>query len=257
MEISPVWRVPRLWLLLLVAARILVFPLARLRVSGSLPPQLRGGPVILATNHVSPFDPVVMMAACHRAGIVPRFMATGGVFRAPVVGAIMRHCGHIRVDRNTAHVADALPAAAKALAENSAVLVYPEGRIGLDPWMWPERGKTGTARMAQMSGAPVLPVAQWGTHAVIPWEAPKRVGRALLRAVLTRPVVQVRFGDRPVDLSSAQTGSPGAQAMHATRLIMDAIDETLTPLRRDEMRTPKVIDSSRPHDLSRVRPRTD
>jgi 1-acyl-sn-glycerol-3-phosphate acyltransferase len=103
----------------------------------------------------------------------------------------------------------------------------------------------------------VLPVAQWGTHAVIPWEAPKRVGRALLRAVLTRPVVQVRFGDRPVDLSSAQTGSPGAQAMHATRLIMDAIDETLTPLRRDEMRTPKVIDSSRPHDLSRVRPRTD
>jgi hypothetical protein len=91
---------------------------------------------------------------------------------------------------------------------------------------------------------------------VLPWEAPKRAGRALLRSLLTRPVVQVRFGDRPVDLSPAQIGTPGAQALHATRLIMDAIDETLTPLRLDEMQTPKVIDSSRPHDLSRVRPRT-
>ncbi|MEU8658250.1 lysophospholipid acyltransferase family protein [Actinoplanes philippinensis] len=255
METSPVWRVPRLWRWLLVVARIVVFPLARLRVSGGLPEQLRDGPVILAANHVSPFDPVVIMAACHKAGIAPRFMATGGVFRAPIVGSIMRHCGHIRVDRNTAHVADALPNAAKALAENSAVLVYPEGRIGLDPWMWPERGKTGAARMAQMSGAPVLPVAQWGTHAVLPWEAPKHLGRALLRALLTRPLVQVRFADRPVDLTGAETGTPGAQALHATRLIMDALDETLAPLRRDEMQTPKVIDTSRPHDLSRVRPR--
>ncbi|GIF41356.1 lysophospholipid acyltransferase family protein [Actinoplanes xinjiangensis] len=255
METSPVWRVPRLWLFLLAAARILVFTLARLRVYGGLPAQLTGGPVILATNHVSPFDPIIIMAACHRAGIAPRFMATGGVFRTPVIGTIMRHCGHIRVDRNTAHVADALPAAAKALAANSAVLVYPEGRIGLDPWMWPERGKTGTARMAQMSGAPVLPVAQWGTHAILPWQAPKRAGRALLRALLTRPVVQVRFADQPVDLSPAHVGTPGAQTLHATRLIMDAIDETLTPLRRDEMQMPRVIDASRPHDLSRVRPR--
>ncbi|GAA4968927.1 lysophospholipid acyltransferase family protein [Actinoplanes utahensis] len=257
MQTSPVWRVPRLWRLLLALSRIVVFPLARLRVSGGMPEPLRGGPVILATNHVSPFDPVIVMAACHRVGIVPRIMATGGVFRTPVVGAIMRHCGHIRVDRDTAHVADALPAAAKALAENSAVLVYPEGRIGLDPWMWPERGKTGAARMAQMSGSPVLAVAQWGTHAVIPWAAPRHLGRALLKAVLTRPVVRVRFADHPVDLSSAQTGSPGAQAMHATRLIMDAIDETLTPLRRDEMRMPRVIDVTRPHDPSRIRPRRD
>lgn len=256
MDTSPVWRVPRLWRLLLALSRIVVFPLARLRVTNGVPERLRGGPVILVANHVSPFDPLVIMAACHRAGIVPRIMATGGVFRTPVVGAVMRHCGHIRVDRNTTHVADALPAAAKALAENSAVLVYPEGRIGLDPWMWPERGKTGAARMAQMSGAPVLPVVQWGTHAVIPWEAPKRLGRAVLKALLRRPVVRVRFGDQAVDLSGVDAGTPGAQAMQATRLIMEAIDETLTPLRQDEMRMPRTVDASRPHDLSRVRPRT-
>ncbi|MDI6105069.1 lysophospholipid acyltransferase family protein [Actinoplanes sp. NEAU-A12] len=255
MDTSPVWRVPRLWRLLLALSRIVVFPLARLRVTNGVPEELRGGPVILAANHVSPFDPVVLMAACHKAGVVPRIMATGGVFRTPVVGAVMRHCGHIRVDRNTMHVADALPVAAKALAENSAVLVYPEGRIGLDPWMWPERGKTGTARMAQLSGAPVLPVAQWGTHAVIPWEAPKGLGRALVKALVRRPVVQVRFGDRAVDLAGAGSGSPGAQAMQGTRLIMEAIDETLTPLRLGEMQMPRTVDTSRPHDLSRVRRR--
>ncbi|HWS35000.1 MAG TPA: lysophospholipid acyltransferase family protein [Actinoplanes sp.] len=248
MESSSVWRAPRLWRSLLVVARVLVFPLARLEVSGGMPVGLRGGPVILASNHISPFDPVIVAAACHKAGIVPRFMATGGVFRAPVVGSLMRHCGHIRVDRNTTHVADALPAAANALSEGSVVLVYPEGRIGLDPWMWPERGKTGVARMAQMSGAPVLAVAQWGTHAVVPYAAPKGLLKALVRAVFTRPVVRVRFADGPVELHDERP-------LQATQLIMEAIDATLTPLRRDEMRMPRVVDSSRPHDPSRVRPR--
>jgi 1-acyl-sn-glycerol-3-phosphate acyltransferase len=247
------WQAPRIWRFLLAVSPLVVAPLCRLRVSGEIPEALRRGPVVLAANHVSPFDPAVLIAACHRAGLTPRIMATGGVFRAPVVGSIMRRCGHIRVDRRTAQVANALTDAAKALDEGSMVLVYPEGRIGLDPLMWPERGKTGVARMAELAGAPVLPVAQWGTHAVIPYEAPKRLGRAVLRALFRRPVVHVRFGS-PVDLSGV-SGTPGARAMHATRLIMDGIDAALTPLRADEMRTPKVIDTSRPLDLSRVRPR--
>ena len=247
------WQAPRLWRFLLALSRFVVLPLCRLQVSGDVPTELRDGPVILAANHISPFDPAVLMAACHRIGVTPRIMATGGVFRAPLVGPVMRRCGHIRVDRNTYRAADALAAAARALGEGSMVLVYPEGRIGLDPWMWPERGKTGVARMAATTGAPVLPVAQWGTHAVIPYEAPKRLGRALLKALLRRPVVHVRFGE-PVDLS-AVTGTPGARAMRTTRLIMTAIDETLAPLRAGEMRMPAVVDPSRPPDMSRVRPR--
>lgn len=253
MNANETWRAPRVWRWLLTISPGVVGPLCRLRVSGTVPAELRSGPVILAANHVSPFDPAVLVAACHAIGLTPRIMATGGVFRAPLVGAIMRRCGHIRVDRNTARAANALTDAVKALGEGSAVLVYPEGRIGLDPWMWPERGKTGVARMAEMSGAPVVPVAQWGTHAVIPYEAPKRLGRALLKALWRRPVVHVRFGE-PVDLSGV-TGTPGARAMRATRLIMEGIDATLTPLRADQMRTPRVVDTSRPRDMSRVRPR--
>lgn len=253
METSTTWRAPLLWRFLLALSRVVIAPLCRLRVVGSVPEELRRGPVILAANHVSPFDPLVMVAACHKAGIAPRIMITGGVFDAPVVGAAMRTCEHIRVDRGKAQVADALPAAAQALKDGSMVLVYPEGRIGLDPWMWPERGKTGVARMASMTGAPVLPVAQWGAHAVLPYEAPKNIGRALLRALVRRPVVTVGFGV-PVDLSGV-SGTPGAQAMRATRLIMEGIDAALAPLRAGEMEMPRYVDVSRPEDLSRVRPR--
>jgi 1-acyl-sn-glycerol-3-phosphate acyltransferase len=253
MESAP-WRTPLAWRFMLVLGRIIVWPLCRLRVTGAVPVPLRSGPLILAANHVSPFDPIVMTAACHKAGIAPRILATGGLFDAPIAGAAMRAAGHIRVDRDTSHVADALPAAARALRGGAMVLVYPEGRIGLDPWMWPERGKTGVARMAALAGAPVLPVAQWGAHAVLPYETPKHLLRNLLRAVRHRPIVQVDFGTVPVDLTGL-TGTPGAQAMHATRRIMAAIDDALAPLRRDEMQTPHLVDHTRAYDVSRVRPR--
>ncbi|MEV4352244.1 lysophospholipid acyltransferase family protein [Actinoplanes sp. NPDC049596] len=256
MDSSSSPRVPLMWRFMLVLARIVVVPLCRLRVVGTVPAHLRGRPLILAANHVSPFDPIVMTAACHKAGIAPRIMATGGLFDAPIAGAAMRAAGHLRVDRQTARVADALPAATRALLDGAMVFVYPEGRIGLDPWMWPERGKTGVARMAFAAGAPVLPVAQWGAHAVLPYTTPEHLLRSLLRAMRHRPVVHVRFGDTPVDLSGV-TGTPGARAMQATRLIMDGIHDTLAGLRPDEMQTPHHVDATRPPDSSRVRPRRD
>ena len=95
----------------------------------------------------------------------------------------------------------------------------------------------------------------WGaeSHAVLPYDTPKHLPRSILRAMLRRPVVHVRFGT-PVDLS-AVTGTPGARAMKATRIIMAGIDETLAHLRPGEMRTPHHIDHTRPPDMSRVRPR--
>jgi 1-acyl-sn-glycerol-3-phosphate acyltransferase len=240
-----------LWRVLLWAARVVAFALSRLQVSGEVAPALRRGPLILAANHVSPFDPVVLAAACRAVGVAPRFMATGGVFRAPVIGWVMRHCGHIRVDRRTARVAQALPDAAQALAAGSVVLVYPEGRIGLDPWMWPERGKTGTARMAFLSGATVVPVAQWGAHEVLPYTAPRGLLGAVWRAARRRPVVRVRFG-APVDLSGL-TGSSPTDAVVATERIIEAITATLVPLRADEPQVPRRVDDTRTVDLSRVR----
>ncbi|TDB74671.1 1-acyl-sn-glycerol-3-phosphate acyltransferase [Micromonospora sp. KC721] len=247
---TPPWRPPLLWRAAQALAHAAVALLGRLEVTGDVPAHLRRGPLILAANHIGPFDPIVLAAACRALGVAPRFMATGGLFRAPVVGALMRRTGHLRVDRGTAAVHQALVDACAAIAAGSVVLVYPEGRIGLDPSMWPERGKTGTARLAFASGAPIVPVAHWGSHEVLPYRAPKGMLRGIARALLRRPVIRVRFGD-PLDLTDLTPGTPGA-ARRGTDRIIDAITDTLVPLRSDEPQRPRHVDPSRPVDTSRA-----
>lgn len=241
------WTAPGVWRGLLLAARGVIGVTARLRVTGEVPP----GPLILAANHISPADPVVMMAACRVAGVAPRIMATGGVFRTPVLGSLMRASGQIRVDRRSATVGRALDDAADALREGSVVLIYPEGRIGLDPGLWPERGKTGAARLALAAGVPVIPVAQWGGHELMPYDGRAADNaRAVLRDLRRRPVVRVGFGP-PVDLSGLAADVPG-DAQRATARIIDAITATLAPLRSGEPDRPDHHDPTRPADISRA-----
>ncbi|MFI7553358.1 lysophospholipid acyltransferase family protein [Verrucosispora sp. WMMD703] len=244
------WRPPLIWRVALLLARVVVGTLARLEVTGDIPARLRGGPLILAANHISPFDPIVLAAACRARRVAPRIMATGGLFRAPLIGTAMRSAGHIRVDRGTSGVHRALDDAAAAVAAGAPILVYPEGRIGLDPGMWPERGKTGAARLALACGAPVIPLAQWGSHEVLPYQAPKGMLRGVARALVRRPTVRVHFGD-PVDLAEVTRGTPGA-ARQATDRIIDALTDTLAPLRPDEPDRPRHLDPSRPVDPSRA-----
>jgi 1-acyl-sn-glycerol-3-phosphate acyltransferase len=236
------WTSPLLWRFLLWVARGALVPLCRLRVTGTVPAHR---PLILAVNHIGALDPLVLMAACRVRRVSPRIMATGGLFRAPVVGTVLRHCGQIRVDRRRAEVTQALPAARAALAEGSVLLAYPEGRITLDPGAWPERGRSGLARLALPDRVPVVPVAQWGAHLLGPWGSPHgQVGR-LLWALVHRPVVRVHFGP-PVDLT-------GTTVPQATERIMAALAEQLRPLRPDEPGLPSWIDPQRPLSTARSR----
>ncbi|MEU2987163.1 lysophospholipid acyltransferase family protein [Micromonospora aurantiaca (nom. illeg.)] len=247
---STPWRAPLLWRSAQTLARAVVGLVGRLEVTGDVPDALRHGPLVLAANHISPFDPVVLAAACRVRRVAPRIMATGGLFRAPVIGSLMRRAGHIRVDRGTSAVHRSLEVAAEAVAGGSVVVVYPEGRIGLDPGMWPERGKTGAARLAFASGAAVVPVAQWGSHEVLPYRAPKGMLRATARAIVRRPAIRVHFG-APVPLDDLRSGSPGA-ARQATDRIIDAITDDLVPLRPDEPDRPRHVDPGRPVDTARA-----
>ncbi|GAA2529332.1 lysophospholipid acyltransferase family protein [Pilimelia columellifera] len=245
------WRPPRLWRASLWLAGVVVAVFARLRVSGGLPPGWSGGPLLLAANHLGLADPVVLAAAARRLGVAPRVMATAGVFRAPVLGWFMRSCGHVRVDRRPGAAAAAVDAAAVALRGGSVLLVYPEGRIGLDPGLWPERGKTGVARLALTLGVPVVPVAQWGAQELLPYGAPRRVVRTLLRALWRRPVARVWFGP-PVDLSGLSLSVTG-DAARATERIMDAVTAGLVPLRAGEPQGPRWVDPTRPVTSERSR----
>ncbi len=245
------WRVPLLWRFVLQLARVVVPLVCELRVTTSMPYHLTGDALILAGNHIGNFDPVVTTAACARMKIAPRMMATGGLFRAPVIGPLMRVAGHIPVDRGLETVANAVPDATDALARGSIVFIYPEGRIGLDPGMWPERPRTGLARLALATNTPVVPVAIWGSHEVIAYHGWSVMLRTLISSLWRRPVVRIHFG-APVDLSGLRAGAVG-HAQRASDRVMDAITAELAALRTEEPRLPRLRDHTRPVSLSRSR----
>ncbi|MEB3366978.1 lysophospholipid acyltransferase family protein [Saccharopolyspora mangrovi] len=225
----------------------------RLVITGDVPVELRGQPLLMAANHVGNLDPLVLIAACGERRIAPRFVATGGLFDAPVLGAVMRAGRHVRADRGKATAAEALDKVVAALKEDvNPVLVYPEGRITLEPNMWPERGKTGVARMALAAGTKVVPVSQWGAHEAMCYgmvrvESARDLWILLsswLRAIARRPTMRVHFG-APVDLSDLSADRVG-DAARARDRIMRAITDGLAPLRIDEPESPHHQDATRP-----------
>jgi 1-acyl-sn-glycerol-3-phosphate acyltransferase len=257
---SPRWRPPRFWRLVLGLARVVLPLVCRLRVTGDVPDEHRDGPLILAGNHIGTFDPVIFAAAAAGRHLAPRMMATGGVFRAPIVGPLMRAAGHIPVDRGRPTVANAIPDAVEAVRAGSVIFIYPEGRIGLDPGMWPERAKSGLARLALATRAPVVPVATWGSHEVVAYHGMANMIRTVITAFWRRPVVRIHFG-APVDLSDLREGVTG-DAQRASDRVMDAITADLVRLRsgldggRAELRLPRYRDPTRPISTARVhRPR--
>lgn len=225
----------------------------RLRITGDIPPELRKSAMILAANHIGSFDPFVLIAACAKRGLAPRFLATAGLFRAPVFGSIMRGCGHIQVDRGKRTATDALHNAFDALDEGSCILIYPEGRISRDPGLWPENGKTGAARLALSAKVPVLAVSQWGAHEVMAYDHPVSMIKTLLTALWRRPVVRVHFAG-VVDLSGGDIN-----ARTATDRITEHYLQALLPLRTDEPVLPRHTDPIRPLTTARTyrRPKPD
>jgi 1-acyl-sn-glycerol-3-phosphate acyltransferase len=249
------WRAPPLWRALQLLARLVTAMLARLEVTGDVPDALRHGPLILAGNHIGPYDPIALAAATRMIGVSPRIMATGGLFRAPIIGAAMRACGHIRVNRtristDEATAAAALDEATAALAAGSVVAGYPEGRITHDPGLWPERGRSGMARLALATRATVIPVTQWGSHELLPYSAPGGMWPALWHALRRRPVVRVHFG-QPIDLSDLSADTRG-DVQRATGRIIAALRADLATLRPGEPDRPQRTDPTRPADARRT-----
>jgi 1-acyl-sn-glycerol-3-phosphate acyltransferase len=235
--------------------RAVVAGVGKLKVTGSVPAELRGRPVVMAANHIGVFDALVLMKACWQIGIAPRFMLAGGLLDAPVLGWALTRSGHLRVERGKATVIESFATAVESLKTAEVpLLVYPEGRITHDPGMWPERGKTGVARMALAANAPVIPISQWGAHeaaywgteTVNGWSDVKPVLFSFLRALKQRPTFQVHFGD-PVDLSDLSAGKAG-DAVRAHKRIMQAITDNLATLRPNEPDTAKFHDPTRPTD---------
>lgn len=183
--------------------------------------------VIVAANHLSWFDPLVVSYSLWTADRPPRFLAKEPLFRVPVIGRIIRGAGQIPVYRETKDAANAIRDALSALDRGECVVVYPEGTMTRDPHVWPMSAKTGAVRMALMSGSPLFPMAQWG---------PQEVMAPYVKEfhLLPRKTMHVRVG-APVDLSDLADRPVDAQTMReAGERLMDAITELLAEIRQEE-----------------------
>ena len=127
------------------------------------------GPAILASNHNAVWDSVFLPMMLDREvvfmGKADYFTGTG--FKGWVTKEFMRAVGTIPVDRSGGRASEAaLNAGLKRLREGELFGIYPEGTRSPDGRLY--RGTTGVARLALLSGAPVIPVAMIGTHAAQP-----------------------------------------------------------------------------------------
>ncbi|MET4582144.1 1-acyl-sn-glycerol-3-phosphate acyltransferase [Conyzicola nivalis] len=197
--------------------------MAKLRLSGveNVP---RTGAFVLAPNHYSEIDPLVVGVAMWKIGRMPRYMAKASLFKIPVVGRLLHASGQIPVERAGSRGSDPLAAARQIADQGLAVVIYPEGTLTRDPDLWPMRGKSGAVRTALEQGIPVIPVAHWGTQLLMP-----RYGKKI--SVFPRKTIDVRFGPA-VDLSAfAGRKLDSATLTEATDVVMDAITAIFEELR--------------------------
>jgi 1-acyl-sn-glycerol-3-phosphate acyltransferase len=182
------------------------------------------GGVIVAANHVSEIDPLVVGHYLINLRRAPRFLAKAELFRKPPMKWICEGAKQIPVSRHASDASAALVPAVEALERGECVLIYPEGSATRDPKLWPMKARTGIARVALMSGAPVIPIAMWGPEAILPYKArrPKLFPRRTMHVVAGPPVDLSAFVGKPLT----------ADLLHAaTDTIMRRIADQLSELR--------------------------
>lgn len=135
----------------------------RVRHSGTRLVPARG-PAILAANHVSSLDGVFLaLVVGEGRRRMTRFLAAAEFFRSPWLGWALRLYGQIPIRRGEGD-AGALDEAVRTIELGALACVFPEGKVNPDPEGELQRGRTGTARIALATGAPVVPVGIWGTQ---------------------------------------------------------------------------------------------
>lgn len=115
------------------------------------------GRFIIASNHTSMFDPVIILTTTKRK---VHFLAKSELFKFPK-SIIFNHLGLIKVDRGV-NGSEAYKEAVKCLSNNHVIGIFPEGTR--------ERGrgvldfKTGAVRMAKETNSPIIPVGIKGKY---------------------------------------------------------------------------------------------
>jgi len=162
----------------------------------------RSGPVILASNHLSFADSVVIPVVAPREVV---FLAKSDYFEGPGVRGRLRRAwfeglGMLPIDRDDASAALAsLDVALEVLGRGQVFGIYPEGTRSRDGRL--HRGRTGVAHLALTAGVPIVPVGLVGTERLQP------VGARRPRVV----PIRVTFGP-PIEAGDRFEGVPTGRA---------------------------------------------
>ncbi len=166
----------------------------------------RTGPTILAANHASFIDPIIIMASVRRP---VRFMAKKELFRFPLFGWLLRQFGTFPINRNRINL-QAFKQATALLEAGEVIAMFPEGTRGDGIELRP--AKPGIGLIAARTGVPVIPVLHRGTEKVLP-----------RGAWFPRPHrIVIKFG-APLRFGEGQTGKRQDQAELFSQTIMEKI----------------------------------
>jgi 1-acyl-sn-glycerol-3-phosphate acyltransferase len=186
------------------------------------------GPVILAATHVSYPDFVLLEQAAVERGRYVRFMCRHDVWHVPLVRTAMDRMQHVPVDREAP--AAAYLKARRLLGEGEAVGSFPEAGVS---WSYTVRSlMRGVASLARETGAPVVPIAIWGSQRLWSVGLPDARGR--------KPRPSLRPGRR-VDLSFGEpvTFAAGDDLVGFTRRLGALLTGQLEELQRMPHHVPR------------------
>jgi 1-acyl-sn-glycerol-3-phosphate acyltransferase len=180
------------------------------------------GSAIVAGNHISSLDGVALaLAIGQRRSRMTRFLVAAEFFGKLTVGWVLRLYRQIPLRRGEADTG-ALDEAITTVRRGALAGIFPEGRVNPDPGGGLQRGRTGVARIALATGAPVVPVGIWGTHRRWPRDG-LRVGPPW------RPKLAFAFGE-PLEPRGDPSSVTDVQAF--TEVVMAAIAAQVTEARR-------------------------
>jgi len=176
----------------------------------------RAGGVVIAANHISASDEVFTPLAARRQiyYFAKAEYFTGGGMRGRAMAAAMNGLGQIPVEREDPRAAaSTVDIGVELLREGKALGIYPEGTRSPDGRL--HKFRTGVARLALRSGAPVVPTGLVGTDLVLP------PGDRMWR----RRPVSVHFG-APLDFSGRSEDERSAKVLReVTESIREAIQK--------------------------------
>ena len=205
-----------------LVCRFATSAVTRVRLEGAVDAIPRDGPVIIAANHASNLDPIVIGSwLVPTLGRRMQWLGKKELFDWPVLGYLARHGGVHPVDRDAADV-EAFRLARRILDEGHPLFVFPEGTRSPDGTL--QAARDGVSVLAQRTGAPIVPVGISGSAAV--WPRGQRFPRPGGR-------VTVRVGEavRLADELPPNVDRKAAKGL-ATELIMRRIAALLPPDQR-------------------------